>query len=279
MIHGIHVLADIGEWGGKKKLGQTLKMMLNGQLAQTCSNLAASKSATVDGKMYVVRILDWGLHKISKLHKYPLIAVNIPDKGIASANIGWVGYLGAISGMNAEGITLGEMGYRNPPNETLDGEPMPFLLRRVLSQAHNLKEVREIIKGSVGTCSYLFLMSDGKSGEAEMYVKDRDRFVVFKPGEHVKDEKEDLPAIADTVYGGRFNSVLTSELTAQHGKVSPESLMQMIPQFAMKSNFQNVIYEPAGLKFWVNNAVSKDQWAAEEPYTFFDLGKALSNFR
>lgn len=278
-IHNIHVLADIGEWGGKKELGKILKKFLKGELRQTCSNLAASRSATADGKLYVVRVLDWGLHKISKLHQYPLIAVNIPEKGIASANIGWVGYLGAVSGMNAEGITLGEMGYRNPPNETLNGEPMPFMLRRVLNECHNLSEARSLIKNAVGTCSYVFMMSDGKTGEAELYVKDRDRFLVFKPGEHLKDEKENIPPIADIVYGGRYNDIMTKELTKSRGQITPEKLMAIIPQFAMKSNFQNVIYDPADLKFWVSNAASKQQWAAEELYTKFDLGSALSEFK
>jgi len=279
MIHYIHVLADIGEWGGKKQLGKILEKFLKGELKQTCSNLAASKSATADGKMYVVRILDWGLHKISKLHQYPLIAINVPDKGVPSVNIGWVGYLGAVSGMNAAGITLGEMGYRNPPSETLDGEPMPFMLRRVMNECHNLAEVRTLIKNTVGTCSYVFLMSDGKTGEAELYVKDRNRFLVFKPGEHIKDDKEDIPAIADIVYGGAYNDILTDKLGSNHGKITPELLMKLIPQFAMNSNFQDIIYDPADLKFWVANAASKQQWAAEEQYTPFDFGKALASFK
>jgi isopenicillin-N N-acyltransferase-like protein len=278
-VHYIHVLADIGEWGGKKRLGQILKQMLHGELATTCSNLSATKTATVDGKMYTVRILDWGLHKISRLHKYPLITVNVPETGIPSANIGWVGYLGAVSGMNAEGITLGEMGYRNPPNETLNGEPMPFMLRRVMTEAKDLSEVRGVINNAVGTCSYVFLMSDGKTGEAELYVKDRERFLVFKPGEHLKDDKEDIPAIADLVYGGRYNDIMTSRLNETHGKISPKLLMdELIPKFAMPSNFQNVIYDPAGLKFWVSNAASKDEWAASQPYSEFELGKELKKF-
>jgi hypothetical protein len=277
VVHNIHILADVGEWGGKKELGKRLKQMLMGDLATTCSNLAAQREATDDGQMYVVRILDWGLHRISKLHKYPLITVNVPEKGVPSANIGWVGYLGAVSGMNAEGITLGEMGYRNPPNETLDGEPMPFMLRRVLSESKNLADVRKVIKDTVGTCSYVFLMSDGKTGEAELYVKDRERFLVFHPGQHLRDGKEEIPPIPGVVYGGRYNQVMTEGLS--QGKVSLERLQyELIPNFAMKSNFQNVIYLPEKRQFWVNNAASKSRWAAEEPYTFFDLEQGLKEF-
>ena len=45
-------------------------------------------------------------------------------------------------------------------------------------------------------------MSDGKTGEAEMYIRDRDRFLVFSPGESVNDHKSKFPGICEVVYGG-----------------------------------------------------------------------------
>jgi hypothetical protein len=47
----------------------------------------------------------------------------------------------------------------------------------------------------------------------------------------------------------------------------------------MPSNFQNVVYEPKGLQFWVNNAKNKDVSAATQPFTHFDLGAALKEFQ
>ena len=135
VVHAIHALPEITEWGGKKKLKKVIKDMMAGVYGSSCSNFSAAGSATPDKTMYTVRVLDWGLHKISKLHEYPLITVTIPEKGIPSANIGWVGFLGAVSGMNAQGITLGEMGYGDPEGETMRGTPMPFVLRDVLTYA------------------------------------------------------------------------------------------------------------------------------------------------
>jgi len=276
VIHYVHILPELGEWAGKKSLGKVLKQMMAGDLATTCSNLCAQSNATADGNMYTVRILDWGMHRISKLHKYPLINIGIPDGEIPYANIGWVGFIGAVSGMNAQGITLGEMGYRNPPNERLDGKTMPFLLRDVLNKASNLADVRRIIKESRPTCSYVFMMSDGKTGEAEMYVRDPDRFVVFKPGDEVKEEKDHIPAIENIVYGGHYNEKMTQILSTERGKITPEMLMKdVIPNIAMPSNFQNVIYDPKNLRFWVTNAKSRSEWAAAQPYSFFDFKKAL----
>lgn len=280
LVHHIHVLPSIGEWGGKKKISKLIKKMMKGELGTSCSNVGISNSATSDGSLLSVRILDWGLHRISKLHEFPLITVGIPDKGQAYCNIGWAGFLGAVSGINESGITLGEMGYGNPPNEQLEGKPMPFLLRDILSYAHNLAEVREQIKTSTPTASFGFLMTDGKTGEAELYVRDPDRFLVFGPGMEIKDGKEYFPSRKDTVYGGHYEEVMASLLEKHHGEVTPELLMnEIIPKMVMKSNFQNVIYQPKHLRFWVNNAKSRSISAQHQPYSRFEFGEELARYK
>lgn len=272
LIHAIHILPSIGEWGGKKRVRDIVKSMIAGDLGTSCSNISVGSSTTGSDQMYTVRVLDWGLHRISKLHEYPLLHVSKPEGGILNVNIGWVGFLGAISGMNAQGITLGEMGYGDPANETLSGKPMPFLLRDVLSYANNLSEVRKIIGESKGENSYGFLMSDGKTGEAELYIKDAERFLVFKPGEDVRDNGEVLKGIDNMVFGGHEGARTGKLLEEVSGGVTLEVLMaNIIPTIAMDSNFQNVIYEPKKLRFWVNNAPNSKVPAHGEPYTLWSF--------
>ena len=279
IIHGIHVLPEIGEWGGKRKIKDVVKRMMAGEMGTSCSNLCASGSSTADGSMYSARLLDWGLHRISRLHQYPLITIGKPEKGNIYCNIGWVGFLGAISGMNDKGITLGEMGYGDPAGETLRGKPMPFLLRDVLTYAQNLKDVRRIIETSPGTNAFVFLMTDGKTREGEIYIREHNRFKVEKPGKDIEDRNNKVPGIKDIVYGGHYNDRMNAQLTAHHGKLTPEILMkEIIPAIAMPSNFQNVVYDPVHLRFWVANAKDKETRAADQEYTFFDLKEALSKF-
>ncbi len=288
IIHAVHVLPSIGEWKGRRDIKNVIKKMMAGELGTSCSNFSAVNEATGDRKLYTVRILDWGLHRISKLHEYPLIMISKPEQGLISANIAWKGFIGCVSGMNEKGITIGEMGYRDPPNETLSGVPMPFMLRDVMTYASNLGDVQKIIKTSKGTNSFAFLMSDGKTGEAEMYVRDSDRFVVFKPGDHVIDDlvdvkkgkkREEYPGIEDISYAGHYEEEMTRVLSVNRGNISPEIIMDVIiPQIKMKSNFQNVVYSPTDLKFWVSNALDKNTVASAAPYTFFDFGKALNKF-
>jgi hypothetical protein len=281
VVHAVHALPEMGEWGGKKDVKDRLKKLLSGEWGSgdwgtSCSNLAAGSGATLKGEQLVVRILDWGLHKISDLHKHTLITVVKPDEGIPFANIGWIGFIGSISGMNASGITLGEMGYGSPPNETLRGMPMPFLLREVLRKAKNLSDVRHLISTSPGTNSFVYLMSDGKTKEAEMYVRDRDRFLVFPPGVNVADGDKAFPAIPDFVYGGHYPEKMNNELRSGRGKITVELLQKrIIPEISMNSNFQNVIYAPGNLEFWVSYAASSRKKAAENTYSHFSLREAL----
>lgn len=157
---------------------------------------------------------------------------------------------------------------------------MPFMLRDVLSNAKNLKDVRAIVSSRPGTNSFVFLMSDGKSNRSELYVRDRFRFEVHQPGKDLKDDKKTFPAIKEVLYGGHYADRMTEALTQQRGEITPEVLMNnVIPFIAMPSNFQNVIYEPRGLQFWFNNAKGPGERAAEQPYTHFDLGKALSGYQ
>jgi hypothetical protein len=289
LVHAIHILPSIGEWGGRRNISKVIKKMIRGDLGTSCSNVAVGKEATLDGSIYAVRILDWGMHRISKLHQYPLITIGVPDDGIPYCNIGWVGFLGAVSGMNAEGITLGEMGYGDPPNEKLEGVPMPFMLRDVLDKAKNLADVRRIIQESPPTSSFGFLMTDGKTSEAELYVRDPDRFRVFGPNQDLYDERQDkrgnikkefFPARSGTVYGGHFEDKMAEQTKIYNGQFTPELLMEkVIPAMVMKSNFQNVVYDPKRLRFWVNNAKSRKISAQHQPYTFFDFGLALAKFQ
>jgi isopenicillin-N N-acyltransferase-like protein len=281
VVHAIHALPEITEWGGKKQLVKVVKKMIAGEdLGTTCSNVAASASSTADGRMYVVRILDWGMHRISKLHEHPLLHVSIPDTGYASLNIGWIGFLGAVSGMNEREITLGEMGAGDDPSETMNGTPMPFLLREILNRADNLADVRNIITSHPGTNKFVYLMSDGKAGRAEMYLRDRNSFRVAQMGEKITVGKHELTPNPGVVYGGHYPERMRPALDSHNGRITPEILMkEMIPSFAMPSNFQNVVYDPRGLKGWVSNAKSKSERAAEQPYTEFDFGRILSEFR
>src|SRR2546430_9724873 len=78
----------------------------------------------------------------------------------AFVNIGWIGFVGLVSGMNEKGVAISEMGYGNPPGETLEGIPMPFLLKQVLRYANNSEEAAAVIQSARRNNSYAYWLGD-----------------------------------------------------------------------------------------------------------------------
>jgi isopenicillin-N N-acyltransferase like protein len=279
LIHAIHALPEMSEWGGKKEIKKTIKDMYYGNLGTSCTNIAALPNATKDNQLLAVRILDWGLHKFSKLHEYPQITVVKPKEGLRYANVGWTGFIGAVSGMNEAGITLGEMGYGDPEGESLDSMPMVFMLREILSKASTLAEARDIIKNSPIGNSYVFVISDGKAKTAKMFIKDKTRFLEFSPGENISEDGKSYKLEQSLVYGGHFDDRLQEDMKNFWGEFSLDNLKEnIIPHQAMNSNFQNIIYAPSELNLWVSNAKNRDEPAHKEPYYSFNLRDALLRF-
>jgi hypothetical protein len=103
---------------------------------------------------------------------------------------------------------------------------------------------------------------------------------VHKVGETLKDDSRNFPGIPNFVYGGHYDDKMHQSLTERRGKLTPQNIMdEVIPYIAMPSNFQNVLYDPSHLRIWFNNAKSRDEWAASQPYTYFDFGKGLADFQ
>ena len=99
IIHRVHAIPDLGE--------------------TSCSALVAKGSATRDGHVYQLRILDYGGG--FGLEKRPLITVYHSTRTNENTfiNVGWIGFVGLVSGMNEKGLAISEMGFGNPPGETL----------------------------------------------------------------------------------------------------------------------------------------------------------------
>lgn len=119
---------------------------LEDELAQTlnvfpelfhCSGFALYGKATIDGKLYHGRVLDY-MTTIG-LQDAATTFIVAPEGQNAFANVGYAGFIGSVSGMNARGISLGEMGGRGEGQ--WDGVPMATLMRRALEECSTLDEV------------------------------------------------------------------------------------------------------------------------------------------
>ena len=118
-----------------------------------CSGFAVFGKATTDGKLYHGRVLDY-MTTIGLQDSATTFIVAVDGK-IPFANVGYAGFIGSVTGMNSEAISLGEMGGHGEGQ--WDGVPMATLMRRALEECSTLEEVKELWTTSPRTCEYFYV--------------------------------------------------------------------------------------------------------------------------
>ncbi len=276
-----------------------------------CSGIALMDSATKNGDLYHVRILDYMTG--AGLQNSAVCMMVEPEGANAFMNIGYAGCIGSITGMNEKQVTIGEMGGAGQGH--WDGIPMTFLIRDALERADTLKEALKIFDSAPRTCEYFYVISDAKINDARGIYATPKRIQFVKPGEPyamfdiepapegdsggnrvvVKDfemntspvqmllESKDgdmisminlQPEDSVIVSGEDRYRYFAERLLKQHGKVDEKLLIEMIKRpVAMKSNLHNAIFHPSTLEAWVAHASPDGEPACDQEYHHFKLVK------
>ncbi|RMG35530.1 MAG: peptidase C45 acyl-coenzyme A:6-aminopenicillanic acid acyl-transferase [Planctomycetota bacterium] len=239
-----------------------------------CSGFAVCNSATTDGTLYHGRVLDY-MTAIG-LQDAAVTFVVDPEGKIPFVNVGYAGFTGSVSGMNAEGISLGEMGGRGEGR--WDGVPMGTLMRRALEECRTLEEVMALWRNSPRTCEYFYVFADGKTNRAVGVAARPESIEFIGLG-----EAHPLlgPGIPDTVAlsAGERLKVLRQRIQQKHGRIDAEVAMWLMSRpVAMKSNLHNVLFVPAKGLLYVAHADHRHP-AAERPYVKLDFHALLRRAR
>lgn len=237
-----------------------------------CSGFAIMNSATEDGTLYHGRVLDyaidWGLQD------HAVIVVAEPEGEIPIVNVTYAGFIGSVTGMNVRSVSIGEMGGGGVGYWR--GMPMALLVREALQRGETLEEVLTIFRETPRTCEYFYVVADGKTNEAVGMEASHDVMEVIRPGASHALLTHPVPDCALLSAGDRYEE-LVRRVRENFGKFTPELAMRLMDRgVAMKSNLHNVLFEPKTTRFWVSNASSDRQPAADQPYHAFQLTELLS---
>ncbi len=234
-----------------------------------CSGFALFGKATRDGKLYHGRVLDY-MTEIGLQDAATTFIVSVEGQ-IPFANVGYAGFVGSVSGMNAQAVSLGEMG--GGGEGRWDGVPMATLMRRALEECHTLDDVMQLWKDNPRTCEYYFVFADGKTNRAVGVAAVPESIEFIQPGQshpRLGDGIEDTVLLSA---GSRLET-LRERVQARYGQFDAElGKWLMSRPVAMKSNLHNVLFVPADGVLYIANAGHR-QPAAERPYARLDL-KAL----
>lgn len=235
-----------------------------------CSGFALHGSATVDGRIYHGRILDY-LRGLG-LEQNAVVMVVKPEHGNAWVNVGYAGFVGTVTAMNEKQIAIGEMGGRGEGN--WDGKPMAQLMREVMEHADTIDEAVEIMRKGPRTCEYYYVISDAKSGRAVGIKATPDLFETIWSGES---HPQLTRPVKDTVLlsAGERYETLVDRVEEGFGKFDAAAAIGLMEKpVCMNSNIQSVLFAPDTLDFWVANADS-DNVASHTRYTRYNLRDLL----
>ena len=205
-----------------------------------CSNFAAWGKWTSGGRLLHGRNLDWDVR--SGAQDNAAILVWRPKGGTPFMMVGWTGCIGSVSGMNAKGITIGEM-TSSSTEETFDGLPLMLIMRRVLEKGNTLDEAVAIMKQGPRTTGWNFIIGyagipDGRALEVD--AVDCEAFAPMDPKEN---EKTGHWAMEDAVRRTNHPCGLVhiDKLVAKYGpmfNVEPDDLEAAIPLLKMQNTWQ-----------------------------------------
>jgi len=247
-----------------------------------------------DGPILQLRAFDWDVDGPYK--DVPSLVVYHPsNNGHPFINIGFIGWIGAFSGISSAQLGISEIGVSFPDDsfgtESRVGIPFTFLLRDILQFDNTLDDSINRLANAKRTCNLIFGVGDGKMRAVRSFQYSHSVLNVF-------DDRNLLPynetwhaRIKDIVYHGMdwlcpgYNQVLGEQLTKFYGNITISNAVSDIVARTQTGNLQVSIYDLTNLVLYYSTAApSGDAWitpnaakyAYERQYYKFDA-KILFN--
>lgn len=127
-----------------------------------CTSFALSGDAAKDGHTLLARNFDFEAHPVFDRGKAVFLVFE--EGKIPYASVAWPGLVGAVTGVNAEGVSLAVHGGRAGDPRT-EGEPVVHTTRRILAEARTTEEAVEILRARAPMVSHIVILADA-AGDA-----------------------------------------------------------------------------------------------------------------
>lgn len=237
-----------------------VRIHLIGELTQgDCSLFGAWGTATPDGSTLQLRALDW--NTASPFRDNAAVLVEHPtgyesEGANAFASVGFVGWLGGLTGYSQSKMGISEIGIAFPDasfgNESREGVPFTFLLRSILEFDNSVEDSTNRIKDANRTCDLVLAVGDGKAPGP-------DSFRAFEYSASVAINMTDYnmgpdnntwhPKMTDVAYLGMdwdcpgYNFALHQQLQAFYGNITAANTIQYIVPIVQTGDTHCAVYD------------------------------------
>jgi len=249
-IQRFHAVPDISEWH--------------------CTFFAASRGPAAK-QLIQIRALDYETR--AGIQKYPALVVYKPDKGVPFVNVSWLGHCGLVTGMNAAGIAMSEIGDKwDKENDDLNGRPLNYVMRDVVEFARSMDEAVSLVKDQPRTSSLLYCVSSARENLVRAFQTSRTQCKIYSSENLPFTTKPGLVFMSMGIHSD-WNNKVGGWLLKRYGKLDPQAAMQMMKELRTGS-LHAAIFLPGSGEMWVANA-TENTMAYDRPYVHFSLAKAL----
>ena len=201
-----------------------------------CSSFAAWNEKSEDGNLILARNFDFYVNDAFAENK--IAAFIKPEQGFPFMMVTWPGMIGAVSGMNLEGLTV-TINASKSKIPLSAKTPISILTREILQHAKNLDEAIAIAKKRKVFVSESIMVGSANDNKAilievspnkmDVYdVPNSDQLICSNhfQGEAFKEDKRNLEQIANSHSEYRFERM--QELLAENPKVNPEIASEIL---------------------------------------------------
>lgn len=231
-----------------------LRIHMIGELTQgDCSMYGAWGSATMStNHTYQLRALDWDVQ--GPFRDYPAVVVYHPsNEGHDFANVGFIGWIGALTGQSAKNMAISEIGVSFPDKtfgkESRIGIPFTFLLRDILQFDNTYEDSISRIKNAHRTCDLILGVGDGKASTFRGFQYSASVATVVDSTNLIPVNSTWHQPIADVVYWGMdwlcpaYNLALQNQLKKWHGNITVENTVRDIVSIVQTGNLHAAVYD------------------------------------
>jgi len=237
----------------------------------SCSGVAIWGPATRTGHLYQIRNLDYSMD--AHLQDFRCVVIYIPKEGIAHINPSFAGSIGCHTGMNAEGITLTEIGDSPGRDRPYDLHGLHFMMmfRDILYSASTLDQAVQMIKDTKRIKKYHFVVGDGKVPAAVKMKAWAPELVIWKDNDPKDEMAPDV--FPNVVYHAESRTPTARGHLSEYanGRYDADAVIQLSKAIgSLGGNLMNAVYDATALEAWFSYA-EKNECAYRRAYVKVNL--------
>lgn len=241
----------------------------------SCSMIGAWGKALGKDGLITVRALDWSVD--GPFRDYPEIVVYHAQNSKENTflNMGWIGWIGSITGVNEKGLSIHEIGVAHPDDsfgwESRIGIPFTFLLRDILQFDKTQKEGVDRIRNAHRTCNLIIGVGSGTERMFHSMGVSASTFIL-NTDKNMTPIGDWHPRMDGLIYHAMdwncpyFSETMATQLQKHYGKITVETIFREVLPMTSTGNLHIYVADLVNQQMWIANA--QRSWAKGAFYAF-----------